>query len=908
VIYVLTVSANRTVDAADLDWKMTALSFLQRVALTFRGLAVTDQTYHLTLLNTCLILACAFALHQCPAEASVPKLLAHQHYQSPVHGGPSELLFLAGANLDDNDTVTYQLATEGNDPPILTEIPRESSAEIGVAEVVSTASTPHALVVLLPESMHADRTYVLRVRNQNGDWSNAVKINDERPLWFSPAYVYQLAQPGQIRNLKVIGRNLQAKLGHRARLRLRGPQTITLTSQTQLDAPLLAEFTLAVQLPSNLIAGKYRIEISVNGATWQAIADQQFEVRKPVDVRVQLRLGDSQFGKCNPDDTIDDSACLQAMLAEAERVDGDVRIPAGTWLVTQATTTNGFLIPSGVNLIGSGRDRTTVRASFKNDKRSARAMFTLLGNNEVRGITFSSHHESNKNGVRPVALQLGQPPVGAETEKSIPAITNILISENTFDRVEQGIVDSGRPIQFLTITNNVFGARKGGIYLGGNRFTVGTPFRIDDAVITSNRFYPGSYTDPLARQGVIASEIGAGHRVDFSDNVADGGSSMYLDNEQDPKGWRAGFFWHLNNNQEMLLIANNTASCTGDKSGDGEAIVLDNNANTFAFDEPKVVIEASSKTVTVLGTPIKVQNNREVAINQYYRDHYIQIGDGPGLGQVRAITSYEIKNDHTTFIVSPDWDVLPSSHVSRINIGKEFWQAYLIGNEVDHRTPLCGKTNRNARKGGSIGIAGQTADSIVAYNRQYDTDGIIYHQFYSARDRQCNDCYRGTNYLNFVEIAHNHIIGEYDWSDGCSSSGILGSLAASPSPIALPTTVGFGISIAHNTIDHADAWRGGAIALSPTWHEGPPPSRWPLVNGTLIQHNRIENIFGAIAKPCQADKALPRMGINMGRASLAHGTVLHANSCKNVLQPLVLGWNPVQRVCNAPSPDSCECR
>ena len=94
---------------------------------------------------------------------------------------------------------------------------------------------------------------------------------------------------------------------------------------------------------------------------------------------------------------------------------------------------------------------------------------------------------------------------------------------------------------------------------------------------------PGSYIDIAARQGAIASGIGASLRLDFSSNIADGLSSEGLQDPEDRKGWRAAFFWNMNNNNELVLVAQNQVSCSGDKAGDGEAIAFDASGNRFGF-------------------------------------------------------------------------------------------------------------------------------------------------------------------------------------------------------------------------------------------------------------------------------------------------------------------------------------
>jgi hypothetical protein len=127
----------------------------------------------------------------------------------------------------------------------------------------------------------------------------------------------------------------------------------------------------------------------------------------------------------------------------------------------------------------------------------------------------------------------------------------------------------------------------------------------------------------------------------------------------------------------------------------------------------------------------------------------------------------------------------------------------------------------------------------VEGNRQHDTDGIAFQQLYNTPESGCRDCDRVVSYLDFVEIRDNLIDGEYAWAQGCSSSGIFGSLAAGPTTrSAPPATVSYGLSISHNTINHADGLNGGAISFSPTWYQGPAPHRchWSAMRSFIGTH------------------------------------------------------------------------
>jgi hypothetical protein len=366
----------------------------------------------------------------------------------------------------------------------------------------------------------------------------------------------------------------------------------------------------------------------------------------------------------------------------------------------------------------------------------------------------------------------------------------------------------------------------------------------------------------------------------------------------------------MNNNVEQLLISRNKASCTGDKIGDGEAISLDNNANTFALPSVSDVTSAALSSVGVSVPLLTRQNSRDVPLATYYANHWIQIASGPGLGQVRKINGYTIdpRTGTTTFKISPDWDVVPVPGKTRVAVGREYWQVYTIDNEVDHRQPLCQKSNRSRRDGGGIVLWAQSADSVIEGNRQFDTDGILLQQAFELPKRPCQDCGMNSFFQYFLEIRNNQIDGEYDWGTDCSASGITAGIAAVPWDDPIPPTVGYGVSIAHNRIRRADAAHGGAIAQMSSWYPGPEPHRWALSNNMLIHHNTISDIDGP--PPLRiCGGAEQRVGINFPLPAIAWRTVLYANSCERVSQAIsTQSGVETTRVCPTDAPGTCECR
>jgi hypothetical protein len=152
----------------------------------------------------------------------------------------------------------------------------------------------------------------------------------------------------------------------------------------------------------------------------------------------------------------------------------------------------------------------------------------------------------------------------------------------------------------------------------------------------------------------------------------------------------------------------------------------------------------------------------------------------------------------------------------------------------------------------------------------------------------------------FVEVRGNRMIDEYDYDSKCSLYGGIGlfhgaaTAATLPMPSS-PVVVGYGVSIARNTIRHADGIRGGAIGLHDTWHE-PPGSR--MYVNTLVHHNLIRNLpvpppapttridqCDGVSYSCTGDP-IQGVGIHI-RIPLNHDTVLHGNVIAGVPTPVI---------------------
>jgi hypothetical protein len=855
------------------------------------------------------------------ATAAPPRLYRQPANESPVRADPDDLLLLPGYGFRVDDTVVYHAVANTTKPPVTPrQVPTRSTAEAGVAAVVSTANVPYSLTLKLPQVLRSDQSYALWVHTTRGAWSRPVTINDARPLWISPAFVYATRLVASLpRELKVVGRNLQHSRGMLTQIKLLGPQVFSGTAMINArSSATLDQYVARLQLPERLSPGSYRVQLSRDGVSWIEVSGQALEVRPDEAPAAEYAVSDPQFGGCRPNDGSDDTGCILRAVAAAKRGGGGtVYFGPGTWDLTTTAqpgvdAREGIIIPDGVQLRGAGDNLTRIDRHPQWSERGPAAAFTLVGHTIVTGFRFRDLQVYQSRDSAGPFLQLGeefQRITAARVSAAVAVVDEVAITGNIFDKTFVAVAGGGLPLNRLFITDNTFGAFHAALELTGNRYNITYPFRIDDAVIDNNRFDPGSELDLAGKTGTIATEIGAGHRLDFTGNSADGTSTEYLYGANDPRGWRAAFFWNMNNNLEEILVAQNTASCTGDKIGDGEAFSFDNNANTFAFTSLATVTYATSASLAVSAPLAARQNSRDVPVESYYTGHWIQIASGPGLGQVRKITSYSTNpiTHITTFNVAPDWDVVPVLGQTRIAIGREFWQLYTIDNVVDDKKPPCQKSNRSRHDAGGIVLWAQSADSVIEGNRQYDTDGILVQQNYIVAEHSCADCTMASFFQSFLEIRGNTIDGEYDWNTDCSASGIAAGIAAAPWGNAPPPTVGYGVSISHNTIRHADAARGGAIALMDSWSSGPEPHRWPLSDNMLIYHNSVRDIDGARALPICDSSYHPRSGISFPKPETAWHTVLYGNSCAKVSLPISGSGVDTVHVCSSFSPDSCEC-
>jgi hypothetical protein len=847
-------------------------------------------------------------------RAAAPILFRTPGYQAPVRGDPDDLLLLAGSGFHGTDRVVYAAVdgsgSAGAHPDRIPDLP---TARSGTAEIVASAAPGIAITVRLPAQMQLGRAYHLWVVTAQNEWSAPVTINDPRPQWFSPAYAWSATRiPGLGRPIRVIGRNLSTAYGQMTQIRLRGLATYILpVKMPEAGVRALPLYAAEAVLPARLAPGLYTVSVRRSDGDWIDVPEQKFEVRADIAPSASFHLDDPAFGGCRADDGADDSRCLAAAVMAAARAGGgNIMIAPGRWRLSgnAGSGADGFVLPPGTSLLGAGTGHSIIERIDALQARSNIALLTLTGRNTVSGITFhDGAHFTSLADARPI-IRLGLAGHVAAVAAASPAqIADVVITDNQFERVGKAVADEGEwPLVRLIVGGNEFAAFGEALYLGGGA-RPGAPFRIDDSVIRGNRFIPGSFVDAAIRQGTIASEVGAANRLDFSDNVADGADTRGLDNPADRKGFRAAFFWNMQNNVERLLVSRNRISCSGDKAGDGEALAFDANGSRPGFAGAQVVGDAGPDWVRVRNARLLDVAGQSLPRDTFYLGQWLQVVGGPGLGQVRRIVAYrEDLEDTVSIQVTPQWDVQPAPADSRVQVTREMWQAAIVDNDIESGSPPCAKSNLTDKASGKITLWLSSADSAIEGNVQHDSSGILFDQVYIVRTPSCPTCENGVAFQTSLEIRANRIDGEYDWSSDCSLSGIVGYYGASPTPESPPSVTGFGVSISHNIIIHADGLRGGAIDFTPSWYAGPAPGHWPLVENPLVFHNDLRDIDGP---PPRSDCHYggKRVGIQLGDPDNITHAVLYSNQCRNVSTPLHDTGSATVRLCPAGATASCEC-
>lgn len=665
------------------------------------------------------------------------------------------------------------------------ELPDDPSSSLD-----AYVNVPDSLTMKLPMAMGTHWPYAIHVRNADGQWSDPVFINDPRPLWVSPDFGYKIGKVGGTpRTLRVVGRNLVPLHEDPLVVRLSGPTIYDLVAATATPTgSALDHYVIEVALPAWMEPGIYYASVMREGV-WFRVNHGRFDVLEEPTLLSVHRPND--YG-CLADDGLDDTACIQAAIdaAAVVPVGGIVHLGSGQWDLRNSAATGiasptktGLLLRSGVDLYGNGPSATTL---VKHPTWMGHTTITVEGHNDIRGIHFL---ETTRPGAAPTAhasyLRLGKyfhtVPV---RDRPTTVAEHIAIHECKLTGMYYGIGEGGFPLRRVHISDNVFHPYRNGLYLTGDPNLKEASFDFEDSLIERNLFLPGSFA--LAGLGTVATELGASKRMIFGDNVTDGTVG---------DGWRAAFFWSQENNNEMLLVSKNLATCTGDQGHDGEAIAFDGHRNEVGFEGSQEVLYAGPADVEVGGAWL------DSTPGVYYRS-WVVVVKGPGLGQARRIVGYS--QDRTPSIrVYPPWDVIPTPGESEIVVTRAYWSRYVVDNDVDNRPAIGCKGDNPLAKDGLIGNLGWTFDSTIEGNRQYESGGIHLSKRYAKLDPASGLSVSAGIYAS--EIRGNLLDGEPQAAPDAKGGIEFWHSAISGEPsIALSHN----LAISHNTIRAADGVDG----------------------------------------------------------------------------------------------------
>lgn len=562
--------------------------------------------------------------------------------------------------------------------------------------------------------------------------------------------------------------------------------------------------------------------------------DDTLCVLRAINAAKKIAITAAQQNACIPEHPVKQAATVS--FGAGKWLIGDPRIPADPELkAILPGNSYGINVTQGINLIGAGRNLTTVvknnswnpveptGTEQKLTQLAPLSVFNLLGNNTVSNVRWEA--EQPDGGYTPVYHDLF-----FKLGNGTNPIENVSFTNNTFAWMLTAISDSTVPMNHVFIYDNEFGAHSLNLEFSGAGV-------IKSSIITNNIFKPGDYRDICFNggQGTQATGVGSADGLDFSGNIADGRSLDFLKKPQFT-GWRAAYFWNMRGNHERLLISQNRASCTGSKAGDGEAISLDENTNEYGTGYEAAKVENSTpNSITVNSHSLTMPDDA------YYTRAWVRIGNGKGLGQARKITGFErnaAKPGTSKITVTPAWDVMPDSD-SLVTVSKQMWQAYVVDNIIDNRN--CPENPNGWRKAGMIGLANTISDSLVDGNALYKTGGVFVPVQYN-KEKPATEATSATPFYfftkYFIDIHRNLIDGEPDPVWDKSFGGIQLLSQAEPGS---PIIAGYGLNIARNNVRNADSYAAGltypllegSIAL---FEQGLDSAH--LVN-TIIHHNTL---------------------------------------------------------------------
>jgi hypothetical protein len=872
------------------------------------------------------------------AGAAPGTLYADKHREGPVRGEAGELLLLPGSGLATTSTVVFR-RFDGVQPPL--DIPASDSAAFFKCTSQSAfckikQKDEPGVVVALPASYGSGHRYMAFAVNSVGEKSNATVIGDARPLWVSPGFIHATSgRVGLEREIRIVGRNLDRAGRARTHVRLMacnsGVQNPFIFLDAEIDSSPTGKYVARVDLAGSTIpVGTYAVAVkrgTVDDYVGQGCSttdpEDMLEVRPAPPAAWTVTVG------CVPNDGADDTACIVQAIQLAKSAAGaaglaDVVFPPGTYDLLNAPV-GGIYLPARVGLRAqsTGTAKLSKHATWNAEGASAcpvvcpgppdvpccegpttghpwcdgvrdgRPVFrlapdpaqVLVAHNTIRGLVFED-----------LSTQPGQPFGHSEFESTTffsiesppdsggnpTKMREVTFTDNTFVNTGVGVYTKGWVEDFVFTHNDVTADGTGLLFgpVGELALNAGwTHEQARDVTIRQNTFRPGRYNSVAAHQGSFPMALGGATRIDVSDNDA-------LNEDGDPlttdeTGYRAGLFFHQSNNVEKALVSNNVFECTGSKAGDGEGIALDSNQNRMPFRNAKAVSSAGASSVTV-----DVTTDGFSKPSSFFKEHWVRVGAGKGMGQVRKVTGIKLMPGpvgtgvmHASFTVSPPWEVVPAG--STVMFSRQYWQTLIVGNTIDNEgCPLNDDSTRYQT--GDIGL-GTTSDSVVEGNLQIATEGIGLFPAYGVQnDLDCRWPYADPTTTYFVDIvsffnveirgntiegeglpesyasyggiaviATNEVVGANcvptpppPGQTPCNQSTVENVEACDPQPI--PVTTVFGLNIVKNHVSQADTRHGSVIALS-RFYEGwaDPVGSKPWAILPLVHRNELLDLpFG----------------------------------------------------------------
>jgi hypothetical protein len=744
------------------------------------------------------------------ADSSTPPVLyTNPLYESPVRGDPGDVLLIAGTNFATGAVVVYQAVadtTAALSSP--STIPTGQSATLGSIAPLSIGT--NGLKVQLPVVMTAGQSYALWVANIDVSgaphWSSKVLINDARPMWLSPSptladpvtgvaypWVYKTAtRPGLTRDLKIVGRNLQAAPGKTTQVRLTpagGGSSLPLLTAADDGVPwtaterYVAKVTLPSALPDPTPDPYYLyVDVSRDGTSWVRVPGK---LRVKADPAARTQISVTSYASTGYPCTgsgEDDTFCITRAIHAASLVSGgaDVVLPAGTWTVARSCAGpggkitdkyptpdtpgavdydacwfgGGIVLPDGVSLVPASGASPTIETQNAftqpwldqvpgSDPGTRQMLLTLYGHNVVRGIRFHDASTATYQGwsapnADTTLASVTTPGAG----QIVVAGDDVTITGNNFDGGYTAVAFSSyhsvpdypaAGSVNVVVTSNTFGSFYSGLALSG----------VEEGIIAGNTFLPGGFAGkPPAHDGPVAMGLRGSRHVEISGNTFSGTDPTY---SAGFVGFRAGMFFPATMSQENLLIAGNTLNCIGTRPFmDGEAICFDSNKDPIGFVSGQLVTSVQTVGCTVAG---QAQTCHQVKVTPAageallaptaYKGNYLRVDYGTGLGQTRKIVNSAAgTGSEIVFTVWPTFDVAPIVNQSRIITGNQPWQTYLIDNTIDNScTGTVNASNGYVNNGwGSAGVMqfyGSAADSVMEGNVQTATTGIALFATYA---------------------------------------------------------------------------------------------------------------------------------------------------------------------------------